>query len=229
MIGSGDVITWCGDPSMAAAALLQRAGRIVSRIAAEGAKLADQRDRSDPFPTDPVERAGWYERREGWRRHEIGSPVMDGLNLPRLPWGPEPIALIAELSAFALASLERIDALHKEARNAESEAAGWKQKHAALTAAAERAASDSAAKLRATEDVVSDLRAQLASALVDVTSARHDALDAIRDRDAALSQAEAWRASAQVQSDAMAMLRAALRIPTLPENGAQTVPALVAR
>ncbi len=229
-----DLISWCGAPSTTAADLLRRAKDHVAMIARQGAEAEQRQERAKPYPADPAEQVEWLKERERWRRNDIGDKVMPGLQLPRLPWGPPVVGLIAELCAFALASLERIDALYRRACDAESDAVDWKRKHGAATEAARVAALAATASLKAAENdaahsldvarsIAADLRARLAAAEADGVQARQEARDAGRDRDVAVAQADAWRASAAAAQDALHIMRTALRIPAREDEAGLVV------
>jgi hypothetical protein len=208
-----DLITWCSSPTMSARALLDRARkRGVANIAAiERGPDFPARFPLGEFPGAVVEQLEWHEAREKWRRDHIGSPVMDGLNLPRLPWGPGPEALTTELAAFALASLDRIATLAEQLTAANSDAQEWRERSDKLKAAAD-------AERQRRDSVEAELRARLAVAEKGLADARQEVRDLGRDRSAALEQAEAWRVSANASGDALATLRAALRIPGSVED-----------
>ena len=208
-----DLITWCSSPTMSARALLDRARqRGVAKIAAiERGPEFPAKFPLGERPGSIVEELEWYGAREKWRRDHIGSPVMDGLHLPRLPWGPDPEALTTELAAFALASLDRIATLAELLSKAETVGADWRRRADELTEATRLAREKAVA-------VEAELRARLAVAERDLAEARQEVRDLGRDHAAALEQAEAWRVSAHAAGDALATLRAALRIPGAVED-----------
>ena len=208
-----DLITWCSSPTMSARALLDRARqRGVAKIAAiERGPEFPVKFPLGELPGAAIEQLDWFQAQEKWRRDHIGSPVMDGLNLPRLPWGPGPEALTTELAAFALASLDRIATLAEQLTAANSDAQEWRER-------ADKAKASADAERQRRDLVEADLRARLAVAENGLADARQEVRDLGRDRAAALEQAEAWRVSAHAAGDALATLRAALRIPGAVED-----------
>lgn len=219
-----DLIAWCSDPKITAAQLLHRA-RDLTWIA--------NGDRgpsfTPPFPTGLLpgsypDLLGWLNDREKWRADKIGSPVMDGLNLPRLPGSPHPEALIAELVSFAMASLNHIDHLATTLRERDRTVAAERKRHDVQTDAFNTEISERDDREAAFRRDLHDEReahaatrraaATEADALAhDLAEARETARIAASERDLARQQADAWRASSDASAQALAILRAALRIP----------------
>lgn len=208
-----DLITWCSDPKITAAKLLHRA-RDLTWIANQNRGPSFP----PPFPSGLLpgsypDLMGWVNDREKWRADKVGSPVMDGLHLPRLPWGPRPEALIAELVSFATASLRHIDHLAATLRERDDDIGRLRSALAAETARC--------AALAATLDDERNSHAYTRQAGIakadalasDLAEAREAARLAASERDLARQQADAWRASSDASGEALAILRAALRIP----------------
>lgn len=208
-----DLIAWCSDPKITAAQLLHRA-RDLTWIA-NGDRGPSFKP---PFPTGLLpgsypDLLGWLNDREKWRADKIGSPVMDGLHLPRLPWSPHPEALIAELVSFALASLHHIDHLATTLRERDRTIASLRQDLAVERDAHDAERSDHNATTDLLVSERHDNEAALSAAAARLAEAREEARIAASERDLARQQAEAWRASSDASAQALAILRAALRIP----------------
>ena len=223
-----DRITWVDSHTTGAkytaAELIARAEREgATRIGSAGRELAGQFRYVPPAP-DPSPEAvpltpeqlelHRLDAREKWRHDAIGSRVMSGLHLLGLPWGPSPESLIAALVSFALQSLYRIDALAKQLRAAVDKVADRDRELLTVGRAAAEAKDLAAREAAKASEAIDSLRDQLAETRAQLAVAQQDLTDTRRDRDAAIGTGEAWRSAAESSADALAVLRAALKIPT---------------
>lgn len=138
----------------------------------------------------------------------VSSAFVGGLQL-QAPWSAHPAELAPLVLARWAALLQEAVDLHDQKAILHQDGIDWRRRHAEAVKAAE-AERD---RTYAAEVREAKLLEQLAAARADADRARQEARDAMRDKDAALAQADAWRASATATSEALAILRAALRPP----------------
>ena len=185
-----DLIPWCLDKGRTARELL-------SRVAA--------------IPPIPVKEGSGYRAR---------GELVTAFDIAGTSHDPDEWAFIQHTALWMRSAVQRIRDMADELRFRDGVIAGRDARIAALEASVaaglqrEGAASAAAAVSRQAADALAaTLREQVDAARSDAADARAEAHAARLERDAAVSQARAWEASANATNRAMDIMRIALQIP----------------